>query len=256
MYLNEEAYNSYIDNKHQKALVFSKFNPNEFNFLNILCGPIYLNKDFFASYQPRIFSNTSLYDKCYNFNSRDFFDISLMVNFAEQIQKGFKEELHPNNIYTDDFCFCNLLVEGNNKIHLIDTDGFRIDNCSESTYFLKLFFKKDDPSFPLLKHQTKYMEHGVLRASKEKDIFHVYESLINLITKAKIDEFSIQEAYDFLVKTGFPFQFIESFSKCLNDTVPNEFINQDIFDTIRTDYKINAATYFESVDGYCKLQKK
>lgn len=254
-WLSEEAYNDYIENKHQKTLAFSKLNLSEFKFLNVLQGPIYLNKSFFGSYQKRIFSNTTLYDKCHNPNSKDFFDTSLMVNFAEQIQRGFQEELHPNAIYTDDFGFGNLLVEDNNNIHLIDADGFRIDNFSESTYFVKLFFE-DDPSFPLLKHQNKYMEYGVLRSSKEKDIFHVYENFIRLITKTRIDEFSVQEAYDFLVKTGFPFQFIESFSKCLSDEVPNEYINQDIFDRIKTDYKINTATYFKSVDGYCKLQKK
>lgn len=255
-YLSDKEYSAYIENKHQKVLSYSKYRPSDFKFLNIPQGPIYLNKKFYAFYQRQIEPRMSLTEKCYNTHSNDFVDLDLMVHFAKQIQTCIHDELHPEHIYTDDLHLCNVLVDKTNNIHFIDADSFRVGNLAESSCYLNSFESSDPTYRALIQNNSKYLEDGILRSNKQKDIFHVYEYFIQLVTKCPIDKFLPQQIYKLLQNANFPNEFIDYFSLCFDNNVSNQFIPSELFDRIRTDYTIDAHSYLMCHSSYCRLKKK
>lgn len=254
--LNKKQYTKYIENKHKKVLAYSKYNPNDFKFLNIPQGPIYLNEEFYASYQRYINPNVSLTMKCFNIHSKDFNNLDLIIHFAKQIQSGIKDELHPLNSYTDDLHLCNILVDEDNNIHFIDMDGFRIGKYAESSYYFSDFESSDPTYRSLILNNSKYLEDGILRSSKQKDIFHIYEYFIQLVTKASIDKLLPNHIYKLLEGANFPYEFIDMFSLCFDNNVSNEFIPLDLFNKIQTDYTIDDYSYLLCRSSYCKLKRK
>ena len=256
-------YDSYIENKQRKIIDFSLLDPNEFKVLNIPLGPIYINKDFYGSYQNIIYNAETLSNKCYDEQSNDFTNLNLMTSFIKQIQDGIMYELHPNNIFTDDLHNSNILVDSNNKIHFIDADSFRFKNHSELSSFVDHGISKEEYNayYSGLPLNKKYLENGIFRASKERDIYFIYAHYVELITKTNLAHLNSGEIYSLIIKAGFPNEFIDDFSICFRSHKPNKFLNYDIIDKINTDYKIERnedARYHNNKDIYvkCKLVKK
>lgn len=255
-YLGDQEHGNYVENKYQKILAYSKYAPDNFKFLNIPQGPIYLNKKFYASYQEYINPSVSLSMKCGDIHSSEFRNLDLMIHFAKQMQECIRDELHPLDIYTDDLHLCNILVDKNNNIHFIDVDSFRIGKYAESSYYLRTLDYSDPTYRSLIQNNSKYLEDGILRSSKQKDIFHIYEYFIQLVTKANIDKLLPNQIYKLLENANLPNEFIDRFSLCFDNTVSNEFIPLELFEKIRTDYVIDDYAYFLRRSSYCKLKRK
>ena len=261
--LGVSDYNSYIENKQAKILEFSKLNPEDFKVLNVPLGPVYLDKEFYGSFQNIIFNAESLSDKCYDQSSSDYTNLKLITSFISQIQAGVMFELHPNNIYTDDLHNSNILVDKNNQIHFIDADSFRINDYHELNHFIDNGMSKEEYNsyYSELPLNKKYLENGVFRASKQRDIYFIYAHFIELVTKASLTYLNSGMIYELLQKANFPNDFIDEFSICFRSHKDNEFINEDILDRISTDYKMERcrdARYHTNDSIYigCKLVKK
>lgn len=251
--LNDKEYHDYIENKHQKVLLYSKMNPSNFKVFNIILGPIYLNKNFFASYQAYIQDSCTLFSKCYNTKSKDYANIDFITDVTNQMQQGIMEELHPNKIYTDDFSIGNMLIDKNNKLHFIDGDCYKVNNLPESSYFYRRFYDEDFCYISLRKN-PKYLDHGFVHACRDRDIFSTYVNFIELVSKEDITELSETDIYSLLTRSNFPKEFNDYFLKCFSKYEKNEFIPLDILNKIKTDYKIDIC----SNGSYCygKLKRK
>ena len=256
-------YDSYIENKQKKILAFSKLDPREFRILNIPLGPVYLEDKFYGSFQNIITNSESLSNICYDNTSSDYTNIELITSFVRQIQDGIKFELHPNNIYTDDLHNSNILVDSNNKIHFIDADSFRINKYPELNHFIDNGMSREEYNeyYSGLPLNKKYLENGVFRASKQRDIYFIYAHFVELVTKTNLTYLNSGNIYELVQRANFPNDFIDDFSTCFRSHKDNEFINEDILDKISTDYKIERcrdARYHtnSTVYTYCKLIKK
>ena len=258
-FLTADEYQQYIENKHQKTLAYSMMDSSNFKIFNIPLGPIYLNKDFFGFYQAHLKNATSLQSKCYNTHSIDYLNLEAFTNYISQINDGLIFELHPNDIYTDDFHLSNILVDKDNQIHFIDADGFRVGDINETYYYLSHYIKDDDLYYAHLKNNPKYLKNGILRANRDRDIYYTYAHFIELITKKQIDHISKANLYQLLERANFPNEFIDDFSKCLRSDCENTFIQQDTLDKIRTDYKMCLVPFSKgnyNVEPDCRLVKK
>lgn len=256
-------YDSYMENKQAKILEFSKLDPKSFKVLNIPLGPLYLDKDFYGSFQKIIFNAESLSNKCYDDTSNDYTNLDLITSFVNQIQEGIRYELHPNNIYTDDLHNSNILVDSNNRIHFIDADSYRIKDYPELNHFIDNGMSKKEYNsyYSGLPLNKKYLEDGVFRASKERDIYFIYAHFIELVTKTNLTYLNSGNIYELVQRANFPNDFIDDFSTCFKSHKDNVFINEDILGKIRTDYKIERckdARYHTNNSVYigCKLVKK
>ena len=204
-------YDAYIENKQAKILEFSKLDPRNFKILNIPLGPVYLNKEFYGSFQNTIYNAESLSDKCYDNTSSDYTNLDLITSFIFQIQEGIRFELHPNNIYTDDLHNSNILVDSSNKINLIDADSYRIKDYDELNHFIDNGMSKEEYNsyYSGLPLNKKYLENGVFRASKQRDIYFIYAHFIELITKTNLTYLDSGSIYELLQRANFPNEFID-----------------------------------------------
>ena len=251
-------YDAYLRNKQKKVLEFEKMDHTLFKYLNAPIGPVYLDDNFYASYQNAIFNATTLQDKCLNPDSSNYTNLTLITSFIKQIQDGIRYEMHPNQIYTDDLHSSNILIDKNGQIHFIDADSFRVKDCSELSKQVKstLTDKQFSNYYSGLPKNPKYLENGIFRATPQRDIYFIYAHFIELITKVNLSYLNENQIYQLLQKSKFPNEFIDGVATCFNQTSTNKFIDTDLIDKMSTDYQIQPVLNRQKKIERCTMIKK